>query len=167
MTYHHFLALFIAAAFITACQDPPEYAIEPQIAFISFNQDSIHQGSPTNINRKDTLEVRFSFTDGDGDLGNDEGLIDVFLTDSRIPDLPTIFRLPVIPREGTADAISGEIIVRMPNQGANLCCVINETPCITDPSVPTQNYFYTIQIQDRAGNMSNKVETTELTLICD
>ena len=59
--------LFLALA-VLSCQKPVEYPVEPQIAYSGFtylfNADSTFSGEGI---------VSFSYTDGDGDLGLDDG----------------------------------------------------------------------------------------------
>ncbi len=53
---------------VTACFNPPEFPIEPQIEFLSIQYKEYGTGFDTNY---DSLILTLSFKDGDGDLGLD------------------------------------------------------------------------------------------------
>lgn len=63
----HILLLFLVLA-VCSCQKPVEYPLEPQIEYTGFtylfNADSTFSGEGV---------ISFSYTDGDGDLGLDNG----------------------------------------------------------------------------------------------
>ncbi len=161
----HYLFAFGLAFLTSTCVQPPNYPNTPEIAYIGMNQNTIVQG---NVGAPlDTLEITFSFTDGDGDLGIEGNTFDIFLTDSR-EGFTDIKKLPVVPDQGIGNGISGEIIVRLPNQ-LNICCTYPDgsTPCLPNANFPTDTMSYTIQIQDRAGNMSNKIQTEVITILCN
>jgi hypothetical protein len=162
------LVLLLALGFAAfSCVQPPDYPVEPELEYIGFNKLTFPQGGANAP--FDTLVLRLGFTDGDGDLGNDDAAIDIFITDSRTPDFPEIRKLPVIPEEGVGNGISGEIILRFPNQVSQLCCLVEgEQGCSGPiPGVPSDTFSYQVQIQDRAGNLSNVVQTEMVTLICN
>lgn len=161
----YFLLLPGLAFLLHSCVQPPNYPDEPEIAYIGLNQQSIVQG---NVGTPlDTLEITFGFTDGDGDLGIEGNTFDIFLTDSR-DGFTDIKKLPVIPDQGIGNGISGEITVRLPNR-LNICCTYPDgsTSCMPNPNFPTDTMSYTIQIQDRAGHMSNKIQTEMITILCN
>jgi hypothetical protein len=59
--------IFLAATLLVAsCFEPPEYSNTPEIRFLSVR--TVDVASPTIA---DTVEVKISFRDGDGDLGID------------------------------------------------------------------------------------------------
>lgn len=151
---------------VSNCIQPPNYPDEPEIGFMSLNKSEIAQGNTGAL--ADTLAVTFSYTDGDGDLGFDGDSIDVFLTDSR-DGFVNKFKLPVIPDQGTGNGISGEITLRIPNKPFNICCTFpnGATACQPNTEFPTDTVSYMIQIKDRAGNLSNKVQTETLTILCN
>lgn len=165
-TIYHLLTI-ILAFLASNCVQPPNYPAIPAIEYVGMNQQSIEQGNSTT--RPDTLEITFSFTDGDGDLGFGPGdsTVDIFLTDSR-EGFTDIKKLPMIPDQGIGNGISGEITVRLPNR-LPLCCTYadNSTPCQPHPTIKTDTMSYTIQIKDRAGNMSNKIQTEVITILCN
>jgi hypothetical protein len=165
-TYRPFIA-FMLAMIALSCVKPPDYPREPYIEYVGMNKLVIAQG---NLNSPpDTLEVYFSFTDGDGDIGLPEdstNVFDAFLTDSRDGFTHT-FRLPVIPEQGTGNGISGEITLRLPNR-LPLCCTFPDgsTACLRNERFPTDTMSFIVQMRDRAGNFSNKARTETFTILC-
>lgn len=149
-----------------SCTQPPNFPNEPVITYLGANQTQIAQGN--NASLPDTLIFRIGFTDGDGDLGNNEGTVDIFLTDSR-DGVASQFRLPFIPDEGVGNGIEGVLTLRFPNRPSLICCIppAGLTPCVAYPEYPTDSFFYTISIKDRAGNMSNEITTEEITILCN
>ncbi|MEN0004716.1 MAG: hypothetical protein AAF798_11250 [Bacteroidota bacterium] len=149
---------------LASCVQPPDYPDEPVISFVSIGPSVISQAQ-SQLDTSVTVDITVSFTDGDGDLGfgPDEGTIDVTVTDSRL-ELPEVFTLPFIPEQGTGNGISGEITVRV----FDTCCraMPGFPGCFPNPGV-TDTASFTIQIMDRAGNMSNLARTDVITIICD
>src|SRR5690349_16193132 len=58
------LFLFGVAVMVTSCFDPPQFSDTPQISFVD-----VYFKDGTADNPTDSLVVRISFRDGDGDLG--------------------------------------------------------------------------------------------------
>jgi hypothetical protein len=159
----HTLLFLLPMVFLAAaCVNPPEFPNEPVITFEALNKAQIYQFTNGPL---DSLQIHFSFTDGDGDLsqtGSDS--IDVFLTDSRL-GLQTPFRLPMIPPEGTGNGISGDIFINLINT-TGICCIFNNRLCAEEPTYPIDTLSYTIQIKDRAGNFSNIIRTDVIEILC-
>ncbi len=59
--------LLLGSVFLTACPDPPSYPERPIIEFSSFTVDA----SDPNV-----AYLSIGFTDGDGDIGLTEGMVD-------------------------------------------------------------------------------------------
>lgn len=161
-------ALLFSLAF-TACVQPPNYPVEPVIAYEGVNKTTVFQGSGTAPN--DTLIIFFSFTDGDGDLTFTEGEDVVFLYDSRTPDVPETKGIPVIPEDGTGNGIRGEFILRIPNNNRGICCVYQlggtATVCDVTPDYPVDTFSYAIEIVDAAGHLSNRIRTETISVLCE
>lgn len=158
---------FIAvASLVYACIKPPNYPKEPVLSDINLNKNSIAQGNGNSP--ADTLIVNFSFTDGDGDLGDQGDSVDVFLTDSR-EGFVNNYKLPMIPEQGVGNGISGEITIKIPNKPFNICCTYPDQsdPCIPNPSFPVDTFSYNIRIRDRAGHLSNAIRTEKITILCN
>ncbi|MFK7948222.1 MAG: hypothetical protein AB8G11_11560 [Saprospiraceae bacterium] len=153
-----FLGL-LTITLIYGCVEPPDYPIQPVIEFVEMSRTSVTaQTSPPDINRAlDTLYITFSFTDGDGDLGGgsfDSTNQNVHLIDSRIGVVDASYSVDDLPNAGVTNGISGEMTVRIPE----IFCLDSE---------PRDTLTYTIQIIDRAGNLSNEIQTPPIELICD
>lgn len=143
-----------------ACIKPPSYPIEPVIEFTSLSKFTIKQ-STLNV---DSITINFSFTDGDGDLGDSDS-INIFVTDTRQDFVANKFRIPFIPPEGAANGISGEVSIVT----YSTCCIFpdGQVPCTPSTAYPVDTLTYKIQIRDRAGNLSNIIETPPIFVLCD
>ena len=102
----------------------------------------------------DELIFKISYSDGDGDLGtNDPDIPSIELVDSRDPSVLT-FNYHLSPRapEGTNIKITGELNI-----------VLDHTILI-DENNDSEKTTFKIRLKDRAGNWSNEVETSEITI---
>ena len=155
-----------------SCTKPPDYPVEPVIEFMSVNKTVINTAVP------DTLVFLISFTDGDGDLGFEDNSTTIFLYDQRFPDSVGIavgLATPVVPEQGANNGISGEItfIVRTGNTLTSpfpdaLCSPPTDEDCPNGfPCNYNQTLIYSIELEDRAGNRSNRIETTPITFQCE
>ncbi len=171
-TFSRLLYLWVSAGILavaaTACTEAPEYPVEPQIEFIGLNQDSIEQSRDASI-PLDTVEIRFSFTDGDGDLGSADS-INIYLEDSRDGTLQ-LFKISPIPKLGAGKGLSGEIKILLSNSPITryFCCTFPNTnlTCLASRQHPTDKLFYKIRIRDRAGNWSNEIQTAPIVIRCN
>jgi len=148
---------------LNTCINPPNYPDQPVITYEGVNKTAIYQG--TTNNPADTLAIFFSFTDGDGDLSFEDST-DIFVADSRFPQLTTPYRLPLIPEEGTGNGIRGDITLRILSRAGGICCIENNIACPNNPQIATDTFSYEIYIRDRAGNQSNRIRTETLTILC-
>ena len=141
----------------------PGFSDVPEIEFMGFSQSSMIQSSLNS----DSLFLRFSFTDGDGDLGFDDETIEqnIFIIDNRTGDRYEAFKAPKIPEQGATKGISGEVTVRL----FTTCCLFpdNIPPCESPQQFPTDTMTLDLYIVDRAGNTSNTVTSTAIILFCD
>jgi hypothetical protein len=151
----------LSGLLIAGCSTPPDYPNEPVIEYLRMNKSAIAQGNQNA--QPDTLKITFGFTDGDGNLSSESDSMDVFLTDSR-DGFETTFKLPVLPTQGVGNGISGEITVKIPNTPFQICCTYpNGAPaCLPNDQFPTDEFYFTIQLRDRAGNLSNTIQTPPL-----
>ena len=152
---------------LDACVQPPNYPNEPVIEYIGLNKSVIAQGNQNSA--PDTLEVIFSFTDGDGNLGFPDDSLNVFdaiLTDSR-DGFEHLFRLPVLPEQGVGNGVSGEITLRIPNR-LPICCTFPDgsTACQPSSRFPTDTMSFAIRIMDRDRNVSNTIRSEQITILC-
>ncbi len=143
-----------------ACIKPPSYPIEPVIAFTSLSKVTIQQST---LN-EDSITINFTFTDGDGDLGDSDS-INIFVTDTRQDFIANKFRIPFIPPEGAANGISGEVSIVT----YSTCCIFpdGQVPCTPSVTYPVDTLTYKVQIKDRAGNLSNIIETPPIFVLCN
>lgn len=160
------LLLFLALSTLVlaaACTKAPSYPVEPFIAFKSMSKNSVSQGRAGNA--PDSLNITFTFTDGDGDLGNDT--TNIFFTDSRT-GAREIFSIKEIPTIGAGKGVSGEITISMLNR-TYFCCTFPDTrnTCLARTDYPRDTLSYAIQVVDRAGNLSNVVQTPTISILCN
>lgn len=162
-----YIASFIIIILAVSCVKPPDYPDEPVITSVSVNKNVIPQAS-TNA-PVDTLVITIGFTDGDGDLSDDETEPNIVLIDSRDSTLiPN--RIPSINEQGTENGIRGEIRILIPNKtggSKGICCIFPDRRiCSVDQRYPINTYHYSIRIKDRAGNWSNEMDTPDITILC-
>jgi hypothetical protein len=148
------LLLFPCVLFFTKCQKAPDFPATPVISFVKFNQTQIRPD-------KDSLKITFSFTDGDGDLGSEQGQNttgDIFVTDVRVgkANYTYSFNMPYITPKGSYKQISGNYIIDM----------IGDCHCRPDHTI-ADTVSYLINIQDRAGHVSNTITTPKVYLSCN
>ncbi len=167
------LYLLVGTAFLANimvyCVRPPDYPIEPVIAFEAFNPGTSLQ-QPFFRGVEMYADLTFTFTDGDGDIGFSDSETSLIIRDTRQPNIPLNFILPMVPPEGAGNGISGTVIVKVPIT----CCIpdpLNGIPlpaCDTlSPSMQMRDtVVYSVQIKDRAGHLSNVIEATPMVLIC-
>lgn len=154
---HYLVALFLGGLLIVqGCYKPPTYPVEPAITFEGFDISGTYTpGASGNI--------LVGFTDGDGDLGKTSNgdtvnVKNVIIKNLKYPFLLDSLNLPLIPKKGTADAISGEIEIKLRS-------LIDEADCLLYTK-PTDTFRYEIKILDRAGNESNTITTSDLVVTC-
>ncbi len=152
--------LIMIAVFFAACATPPEYPDVPAIEFLELSKDTLRRGSFFD----DTTFVKFSFTDGDGDIGDRDSL-QLVVIDSR-NDFTNEFRIPFVPKFGDS-GLKGEITVRL----FTSCCIFPDSLFLegcTDvfSQMPYDELTYDIYIKDRAGNFSNTITTSPIYIRC-
>ncbi|MEM1320465.1 MAG: hypothetical protein AAGG75_09420 [Bacteroidota bacterium] len=155
------ISLF-AILFVLSCTKPPDYPPEPVIEFKSLSKGFLTQGA-----FGDTLLLTISFTDGDGNIGDDENRANFILTDLRDGQAFVTFSAPLIPVQGANNGISGEISVII-DAGIPICCLYENglNPCTPSADFPTDTVIYEVQIMDRDSNMSNIIQTDPIILRC-
>jgi len=153
----------IVLVYYISCVQSPGFNDVPEIEFIGFSQSSMIQNSLNT----DSLFLRFSFTDGDGDIGSEDESREqnIIIIDNRTGDRYEAFKAPKIPEQGASKGVSGEVTVRL----FTTCCLFpdNIPPCEAPPQYKTDTLTLDIYIIDRAGNQSNTVTSTPITLFCD
>ena len=116
----------------------------PIIDFVSI--------SPTTAQEyTDDIIITISYTDGDGDLGeNNPDIYNLLVEDNR-NNIIYHFRIPELSPNGSTITIEG-----------NFNITINGTGITNSSS--SQSINYDIYVKDRAGNTSNKVTTSSITI---
>ena len=167
-----FFFMAFVAGFLQNCVQPPDYPKEPVIEFLSISPNVMLQRPFYVLPDSVTTTVTFSYTDGDGDLGypGNDTATSIIVRDARTPQLARQYQLPYVDEQGAGNGISGEVSLNIPI----VCCIpdplngIPLPPCDTlSPSMQMRDtVVFIIQIKDRAGHLSNPIETAPLILIC-
>lgn len=152
----------IAVLLLQYCVKPPNYPNEPVIEFAAMSKTTMLQ-TPLG---PDSILISFSFTDGDGDLGSQNGEPNIFIKDGRDSFDKPAYQIPYIEPQGAGNGISGTIYIVVPTT----CCIYidpNGIPrACADVPIPFDTLTYLISIKDRAGHESNQIETPPIELIC-
>ena len=119
-------------------------SVIPVIAFESISPSTAQEYT-------DDIIITISYADGDGDLGeNNPDIYNLFVEDNR-NGIQYKYRIPELTPSGSAIAIEG-----------NFNITINGTG-ITDGTA-NQKVNYAIYVKDRAGNKSNTITTSSITI---
>lgn len=155
--YFGLFALILGS--IGACVSRPDFPVEPVLEFISMDKNQMVQNSFNT----DSVRVTFSFTDGDGDIGDNDSL-NIFIRDNRDQFIAAQYRLPELPPEGAGRGVRGEITVTI----YTTCCIFPDgtPPCEASLQYPTDTVRYEIFMIDRAGHISNTIKTDPIILLC-
>jgi hypothetical protein len=137
-------SLVIVALLLSQCKkDDPIASETPDIELESVSSMNVLEGDP--------LTFRIKYTDGDGDLGeNNPDVHNLFLTDNRV-NVTYQYRVKELAPEGSSIIIRGHLDVEL-----------NST-AITNGS-NSQSVTYSIYVVDRAGHQSNTVSTSSITI---
>lgn len=143
-TIRLFSAALALSALLFACNTENEISEVPEISFISVAPNVVTE-------YQDSLVFTISYRDGNGDLGeNNTDNDNLFVQDSR--NLVTYgFRLQQLAPDNADIAIQGNLNVTLPNTA-----IIN--------GGQSESVAYTIWLVDRAGNESNRVISSTVTV---
>ncbi len=145
--------------FFQFCVQPPDYPDEPVIEFKGLSKTTMIQSALG----KDSVVITFEYTDGDGDLGFEDNTASLFIQDGRDSFEKPPYRIPFVGTQGAGNGISGEISIVVPTP----CCIYQNVACNTSGFVAEfDTVFYIIKIQDRAGHVSNPIQTDIIKLRC-
>lgn len=160
--------LFLLLTLVVAqfCVKPPDYPKEPVIEFMGVSKNILQQGKSIG----DSLNINFSYTDGDGDLGfpQNDATTSVFVRDDRDSFTKFEYQLPYVEPQGASNGISGEISIVVPTS----CCIFvtpegQKLACDLVPDdFEYDTLYYFIKIRDRAGHMSNEIKAGPIALRC-
>jgi len=140
-----------------SCYKTPEYPDTPAIEF-----DSYTVAQPYTVG--DPGYIRINFTDGGGDFGRlDNSTVDssCFITNS-IFHTTLKYVIPVIPKNGTSDNISGTIDIDLKSVLDSLGC----EGILYQYDYPFDTVSYEIVVKDRSGHYSNSITTPPLIFKC-
>ncbi len=142
--YLHLSFLLIVCLCFASCNKDAAVSSVPVIKFLDVNSTSIKEF-------KDSLVIRFEYTDADGDIGEDNpDKNDLFIKDRRLANADYYFIKPLSP-PGSEIKIKGIISVQIKNTFL----------LGTGNSELTQ---FDIKLRDRAGNWSNSINTPNITI---
>lgn len=139
--------VLFAFLFLNSCKkkEELEYDNTPNITF-----QSISPGTVTAY--QDSVTISIQYTDGDGDLGeNVSGVENAFIKDLRT-DLTYGLRIRQLSPDNSEIIIKGIINLVIPAVGLN------------DANGQSESASFEVYIEDRAGNKSNRVTTTAITV---
>lgn len=138
------LAMLLIVAVSSCKKKKEESTTTPRIEFVSISPSSA-------VEYVNSITITFSYDDLDGDLGeNDPNVTNLFITDSRNGVMYS-YRISQLSPDGSNIHIRG-----------NLNAVLKNT-VITDGS-SSQQVTYSLYLKDRAGNISNTITTSAITV---
>lgn len=158
------IPVFIILIYWLACKPSTDISVVPDIEFIGISKDTVDQ----NVKQNDSIFILLRFKDGDGDIGFNNNDANIFIEDMR-DGYVIKYASPVIPGGESLSDVSGTIQLLI-NTQFNVCCkyASGQQPCT--PALGDQLYDvmrYSIYIVDRAGNESNRVETSPIVIRCN
>lgn len=139
------LLLFTATAFgLSSCNETAEISEVPEISFVSVVPNVVTE-------YQDSLVFTISYLDGDGDLGqNNTDNDNLYIQDSR-NQVAYGFRIQQLAPDNANISIQGNLNVTLPNTA-----IVNGNA--------SESVTYTIWVVDRAGNESNRVSSSTVTV---
>jgi len=127
-----------------SCEKEQVIIDTPIIEFKSISPATVQEYS-------DDIIIIISYSDGDGDLGeNNPDIHNLFLEDNR-NGIVYQFRIPHLAPDNNSIAIEGDFNITINGSG------------ITDES-SSQQLNYSIYVKDRVGNKSNTITTSNITI---
>ena len=127
-----------------SCKKDDALSVVPTIEFQSISPSIAQEYI-------DDIIITISYTDEDGDLGENSADIDnLFVEDSR-NGIVYHYRIPQLAPNGNEIAIEGNFNITINGSG------------ITNSSI-SQQVNYAVYVKDRAGNKSNTITTSNITI---
>lgn len=131
-----------------ACEtvsDDPVFDLTPSIEIVELSADTL-------IQFQDQLSIRISYEDGDGDIGSEDPDVNtIFVKDARLENYEPYYVAPIAPL-GSNVSITGTLLLML-----SKTFVLGNA----DQEVTT----FDIYLVDQAGNQSNTIQTTPITII--
>ena len=141
------LTLATIAVLLAACKKEEVMPAAPEIAFVSMSDQSVHEFD-------ERVTVRFSYKDGDGDLGQqDPDNYTLWVKDARLQGTDG-YHIPPLAPEDADVPIQGELEVEL-----NALFLLGNSG--------QEETSYTMYVVDRAGNRSNEFTTGMITITND
>lgn len=140
------IALFIISLLlILSCKKEDEtYSTTPEIEFISLTPSTTPEFSQD-------VRLVIKYKDGDGDIGTeDPDSYSLFVKDARLPNADEYHVQPLSP-PGSNIQIEGELKIKL----AGLFVIGTDS---------TEKTSFKVKLKDRAGNFSNEISTTSITI---
>jgi len=143
----HLIRLFLAllfVSFISSCKkDDEPMSVVPAITFKSISPSTVNQFS-------DSLVIAIEYTDGDADLGqNNTETPNAFVTDQR-NNIEYKFRIRQLAPDNANIAIKGVLDIIIPSVAVS--------------GTTSELATFSLYVKDRAGNQSNTIATTAITV---
>lgn len=156
--------LLIFFSGLIACYERVELPAEPSLSFVGLDKSTILQG----FSKEDSLTITLELKDGDGDIGfstADSIVNSIYIRDLRTGNISEQFNIPEIPENISVNGIEAQLELKI----YTTCCLFpdNIPPCSVIETYPFDTIIYEITIQDRAGNISEPVRTSPITILCE
>lgn len=140
-------AFIMIAVLLAGCKKEEVMPSAPEIALVSMSTQSVHEFDVR-------VKVRFSYTDGDGDLGqSDPDDYTLWVKDARLEGTDG-YHIPPLAPEDAEVPIQGELEVEL-----NALFLLGNSG--------QEETSYTMYVVDRAGNRSNEFTTGTITITTD
>ncbi len=135
----------VVTLLFTGCKKEEPVSDVPSIEFVSVTPNPA-------VKYQDEIRITITATDGNGDLGeNTPDVKNLFVTDSR-NNVTYEFRINQLAPDNSDIIIRTNIPVILPPQG------------FIDDNNNSETVTYSVYVKDRAGNQSNTVQTSVLTI---
>ncbi|MCP4121474.1 MAG: hypothetical protein GY751_06940 [Bacteroidetes bacterium] len=155
------MALIAALSLITGCVVAPTFDDVPSISNARLDLGS-NPVNPYDTSVVFKVDIRFDFSDGDGDLGrlpSDSLTNNIFLVNEQLVSAPDTFfySLEYIPPHGGVPDITGTVKIQLQQSTFDGFCIAG----------PLDEVNFDIWIEDRAGRKSNVIAVPSIPLDCD
>lgn len=139
-----FLTLFALLLLIGCKKEDEKYSNVPEIEFVSLSPSTTSEFSQN-------VRLVIKYKDGDGDIGTeDPDSYSLFVKDKRLPRADEYHIQPLAPPESSIQ-IEGELSIQL----AGLFVIGANT---------SESTSFTVKLKDRAGNFSNEISTSNITI---
>ena len=131
---------------VSCSKETEEISATPEITFETISPGTVKEFA-------DSVVIQLTYTDGDGDLGeNGSGIENAFITDSR-NNLTYTFRIRQLAPDNANVIIRGKLSIVVP------------AVSLVNSSSTSETATFDIYIKDRAGHQSNTITTSIVTVV--